>query len=793
MENTATHLSFSEKNTPALETGNYELHITQELTDGDNNKASYERKLSFSVSGDRFSLSPSLVHSVFPPANGKGEYSGVLPHLIIKRTTLPWERHAKDKNKESPWLALLVFDAGELEIMPFSPTAAITPEARLEAETGYVLRTADLLPGGFSNKPGFENLQKAWPGIALETGQSDSDRVLAIFVRKKLLAKLLPSFKDLPKLAHVRRATDSAGKLAEEEQAVILSNRLPGKGTESIVHLVSLEKRFSETEAFEFHDALEEDVVPLISLYSWRFRSSSPRHTFRGFLLHLNQQTVFRVPVSTDLNLTIPRKNVMTQKLRAQFARAGHPLSEDGNTRNTDRAWQEVVLNNHHYLIGNSGNVYNQAGYLVFRKNGSDATGHPIPENASLKKLDIPCWWIEDTITKRRYFLRQENGEIEALQLELDHAPVLRLPETGDSTADRFLHQGYVLLPHYLRRGGKTASWFRGPLTTAEKKAATLDRSIFSVSTSDELLIYHTDTGMFDVTYSAAWELGRLLALQSKHFSVALHKWRRSHARAAAQAELHEAHLHLPLSGTGNTGELKEFPGILHNWLSQLWTLEGIPYNYLVPDARLLPGESLRFFSLDPDWMACLVHGAFSIGQDAGTNHWYTEDDDHPVMQNLQADKPLDGFLLKSEVVSGYPGMEIEVSTATENSTRVIRRQLSTDTILCLFEGPVTQVTFRLKPDVLHFGLEETEDGWSKSFRGPDGKQLTTTAAVRVDPDTRIVEIRSLFEEARNAWKTKEAQTPSSPEAPFGSGHFALALLEGGSEISYLRLSPPHK
>ena len=38
------------------------------------------------------------------------------------------------------------------------------------------------------------------------------------------------------------------------------------------------------------------------------------------------------------------------------------------------------------------------------------------------------------------------------------------------------------------------------------------------------------------------------------------------------------------------------------------------PFSYLVPDADLLPPESIRFFYLDRDWTDALVQGALSVG-----------------------------------------------------------------------------------------------------------------------------------------------------------------------------------
>ncbi|MBC7568704.1 MAG: hypothetical protein H7319_03085 [Spirosoma sp.] len=207
----------------------------------------------------------------------------------------------------------------------------------------------------------------------------------------------------------------------------------------------------------------------------------------------------------------------------------------------------------------------------------------------------------------------------------------------------------------------------------------------------------------------------------------------------------------------------------------------------LVPDERLLPPESLRFFSLDPDWMGCLVHGAFSIGANAGTNHWSGESEQHPVTANLTADKPVDGFLLKSEVVSGYPGMDIEVYETANSTTPlpILRRQLAPDTILCLYEGAAQQVRFHLKPDVLHFGFDETETSLVKYLNGADAMQSETSTVVEVDAASRVVNIATLFDAAQTYWHTNPRAESAFKE--FGSGHFALALLEGVAQVNYNR------
>ena len=55
---------------------------------------------------------------MFPPPGSLGEHSNVLPHIILKRSTLPWERQADPGDKNVPWLALLLFEEEEIQDPP---------------------------------------------------------------------------------------------------------------------------------------------------------------------------------------------------------------------------------------------------------------------------------------------------------------------------------------------------------------------------------------------------------------------------------------------------------------------------------------------------------------------------------------------------------------------------------------------------------------------------------------------------------------------------------------------------
>ena len=100
--------------------------------------------------------------------------------------------------------------------------------------------------------------------------------------------------------------------------------------------------------------------------------------------------------------------------------------------------------------------------------------------------------------------------------------------------------RGYTAFDHLMRQGEKTVSWYRGPLAPLNY---TKPRQIQElVSSADELLRYDPETGMFDVTYAGAWQLGRLLALQNQSFALALDRVRRV-LRANAEQLMRESEL----------------------------------------------------------------------------------------------------------------------------------------------------------------------------------------------------------------------------------------------------------
>ena len=109
-----------------------------------------------------------------------------------------------------------------------------------------------------------------------------------------------------------------------------------------------------------------------------------------------------------------------------------------------------------------------------------------------------------------------------------DDAPTGIDASDADALVANALAAGFVPLDHHLREGGDTVSWLRGPLISYRGLTS---YPLPPVIGPDALLRYDPEMGMFDVSYAAAWQLGQLMALQSRSFSVALLQWKQQTAR----------------------------------------------------------------------------------------------------------------------------------------------------------------------------------------------------------------------------------------------------------------------
>ena len=257
----------------------------------------------------------------------------------------------------------------------------------------------------------------------------------------------------------------------------------------------------------------------------------------------------------------------------------------------------------------------------------------------SLASFRFGCFDPKQSFT---HLLRALNGN--------SGSATLRLPSVENTAVQDQLASGSVPMRYNLRQGQTTAAWYHGPLAPAKNPLHVAPQPVVLVA--DELLRYNSKTGMFDASYAAAWEIGRLVALQDKKFSVELHNWKMAHAKLQKLTDLSNAHPLIDLNALPLTD--LEMPLPLRAWLDELSLLERVPFSYLVPDEQMLPMESIRFFWIDWLWIECLLDGAFSVGRH--TSFDTTLDAEHKTKKKIANPHPtVTGVMLRSQVVSGWP------------------------------------------------------------------------------------------------------------------------------------------
>jgi hypothetical protein len=203
------------------------------------------------------------------------------------------------------------------------------------------------------------------------------------------------------------------------------------------------------------------------------------------------------------------------------------------------------------------------------------------------------------------------------------------------------------------------------------------------------------------------------------------------------------------LDASPANGPQKPMPDYVKQWLRQIRLLYGVPFEYLVCDEHYLPTESMRFFYIDRNWTDALVDGALSIGPTTrdvmfkGANlaniQTLLDGQENRVRTNLRGlatprddnNELICGFLLRSAVVSGYPGMEVHgYSDAAGTKTIGILRidRLSPDMMLVLFSGKPELVSLQQPPEGLHFGVRNLDatqpDVYSVILRQINGENV---------------------------------------------------------------------
>ena len=718
----AGDIRFYDNYVPTLGVGDYLINVTQQVNP--KNTAIDDRYAAsqlFSVQGPRYSLPATDIFSVYPPANSQGVFDQFLPNVVLTKRELPWERNIfgdKDPAQQTPWLTLLLFVAGE----QIGGQDALLPlpgqQAANDPTMSANIRLGDLFI--HENEEGI-----LWPNLKAERYESASKDYLTrticsvIDVSAPAFTALIPSKSDLRYLAHVRQVdstskdTQVLGINGEGWYSVIVGNRLPdapagsnSPGKLNIVHLVSLE-------GFEDYingKALPPDIkrVRMISFKSWTFTCLSESGESFSELMNglLKDSEGNAKSTSFSLPLNQPADDLDATQYAYQAIQNGYvPLSYHTRLGEKTFAWYR--------------GPFSPVPVKNFISTTQQSAEDPSEWKAFDRASDAMVYDKKYGIFDASYGVAWETGRLLALSNSHFGNELLA-----------WQRKGHDLIDLILERQNQLPSLARlDPNNPDPSKEKALVDLIESYTLSDDFIINRTRQ-LLD-------ELGAPPPPGPTQMSYT------AMPPPVANPQTLQDLLTQPdvkdLVGTLGGRELDS----ITDWLAQLYLLKEVPFENLVANAALLPQESIRFFYVDTNWLDALVEGALNIGIQSSRDAFYqalmkdfiwntTFSSVQQVRENLLgvlaeetatastppfAQGSLSGMLLRSAVVSGWPGIHIHgfaktlansAGPDTSSQIRLLRMErLSNDVMLCLWPAVPALVTIEEPHEGVTFGFDD--------------------------------------------------------------------------------------
>jgi hypothetical protein len=386
---------------------------------------------------------------------------------------------------------------------------------------------------------------------------------------------------------------------------------------------------------------------------------------------------------------------------------------------------------------------------------------------------------------------------------------LLRIPVTGSSAAATRIKDGYTALSYQTMEGTNTFCWYRGPFCPYPAVALPLSSDAYLRPAA--AMIYDEASGIFDNSYSAAWSIGRAMALADPALTntMQLIRSRAQQLNAKLMERSYMPHLaHItdaetllqpgisrktfmnklpeiqagleaafqtplqdnvterpmrsslfpdanipegaaakflwfmqqPIVQQAITAQLTELIDDASGWLAKTALLEGVPFNHLVPDQRMLPVESARFFYIDQSWINMMLQGALSAGvftsADQAVHNWLLP----LMMQRIKrkvavrrssllkkpvaeddAILPVAGMLLRSALLTSYPALTMEASDGNGIVDPLRMENIASNIRLVLWKKVPGKIIISQPDQGLSYGVE---DEWKIVLRSLDQSNL---------------------------------------------------------------------
>ncbi len=720
-------IQFLDNFVPTLDPGQYTVTVAQALAldptasgtpPADFPPPGYSSSLTMTVGGAGLALQPSDIYSIYPPDKSEADYTQVLPHIVLRTRTVPWEVQLDTTSATVPWMALMIFADGDIITTQTLPLAQAqqTPSGTL----------APQVPAG--------------------EAANTTAPVTVIDISGATFSSLAPRLSEVPFLAHCRQVNvvNKEDGLSTGWFAAIIANRFPvvpqgaakARLTAHLVSIYGLDPYLTSPTP-----QLPSTVtnVRLLSLANWSFTCDQANGLdFRALMTNLAVP-----PAGTAAG----DSSYLLLKLPTNAAASG-----SGTVNFNDAI---------HQAVGST--LANGYVPVPYRTRQGDAVtawyrGPLCPTPTPRLKLD-PITIGGEAMTydqasgmfDQSYAVAWETGRLLALS---DRAFATNLLEWRGK-GQHLLNQLYF----NIQQNPALAGTMDQPSNNAnvQQLRSLLEPNVLAtttflpyVSTAFAKTVGITVPTLPTVPLPA--EAGPPSTPVTPAVSAGLSAVMSQPWVATALQSLQQAQL-----------------DVIAEWLGRMCLLNGVPFNNLVPDARMLPAESIRFFYIDQTYLDAMVDGAISVGVHSSRDTQYNQimyrilrDAVNTVVMTLRAELlgippspagvsgSMGGFLLRSAAVSGWPGLEVkayQASTTAGGATTVMPAlridRLAPDVLFALFPAVAGRIELSEPQEGLRFGVVDGATAATKAIElrnvsatGTPGAELgfTATPAYRGTP-----------------------------------------------------------
>ncbi len=750
---------FRDSYQPGVKDGTYKLTVSQSVSAPDVNVPDLTKE--FRVAGPRFTLDPSEVHTEFPPNGSSSQFAEVLPHVVLNKRLLPWERDIHGFPDSVPWLALLAFQDGELigdakdsktVIANYAQTMTV---GKLIDSASSTIRTPQFQPGSVSDDERAMNCQ-------------------VIAISNATFAQLVPTARELPYLAHARQVDTSSKVLLNMKDngvfSVVVANRfpLPGDatyGAKTIVHLVSLEG-FGDLLGSVAPVQPPQAQVQLVSLMSWSYSClANPAQQFGGLAQNLAYDHDDKLRPADSLFLSLP----FTQS-----------SSKDPAT-----VAAQLRLSNGYAALGYHTQT-GEDGFAWYRGPLTPVISKPVPKSGPFETADAAMIYDPNNgVFDHSLAAAWECGRNLALADQTYATTLMRLRQKASAHVDQISVRGLVTT-------GDLHAQFAALFARDAVKA------IHEASTSDDL-----PKSQFKVKAAAAAvapvnHLRDLMARPDVQTAVVQRLSTDPDIQVVAdwlgklQLLYGVPFVHLVVDQRMLPAESIRFFYFDQNWIDAV--TDGAMNIGLNSSKESAAQRALTQQLQQMAAAAALAYRAKSLGQPPPP----------PV------NGPRAGLLIRSALVSGWPGLVVD-GTAKGNTVALLRSDhLAPDVLFCWFNGVPDTVTLSEPHEGLEFGVDDAGKITTRVVTPP---KITDGAAVTIydpkNPSANLPTLRAGGLRVLNVNIDPKYPTSTAPASAtdllssiakalnvgtgaIGPADFAVQMVKGPEEITF-SFDPPAK